>query len=119
MNVTIEYAVDSSVVNQNIIFAIAITDTMGNRLCYLSNEIVEKEIKGGTAAGRIRCRIDRLALMPDRYYLTLLCRVGSHWSDAVYEAVLFDVIGSDFYESGRMPPEGVGGNFLLDYAWID
>lgn len=67
-------------------------------------------------SGTITCRINQIPLTPGRYIVDLY--FGDHHQDldAVFEAITFDVVPSDVFGTGRIPPEGVGPIYL-PAAW--
>jgi lipopolysaccharide transport system ATP-binding protein len=58
--------------------------------------------------GRISCRVDSLPLMPGRYLVDLYLGDEHRSRDMVREAVQFDVIPSDYFGSGKLPPPSTG-----------
>jgi lipopolysaccharide transport system ATP-binding protein len=64
----------------------------------------EEPLKQGT----ITCTIDSLPLTPGTYVLDLY--LGDYYQDfdTVLEAITFEVVPSDVFGTGRLPPPGVG-----------
>ena len=65
-----------------------------------------------SSSGTIICRIEGLPLMPGPYYLDLYLGDEHRDIDIIPEAVSFDVLVSDVFGSGKMPPEVAGPIFL-------
>jgi lipopolysaccharide transport system ATP-binding protein len=67
---------------------------------------------GRVTNGAVVCSLERLPLMPGRYYLDL--SFGSELIydvDEIHEAISFDVIPADVFGSGRLPPAAAGPVF--------
>jgi len=116
--IAIGYKMRSPVKRTNILFAVVISNSSGQRVSYLSSEAVGVNFSNIRTDGEVQCIIPRLPLVPGRYSLSLMCKVGNGWSDAVYDAVYLDVVGSNFYSTGRLPPVDVAGNLLIDHDWV-
>lgn len=72
------------------------------------------EINGTT--GAFYCSIPRLPLPPGTYRFNLFSTVGGVIADWVQDAGTIDVIGGDYYGTGRLPPSSHKGVFV-DFEW--
>lgn len=62
--------------------------------------------------------IEKLSLMPGSYNVNLYSEIEGEVTDWLSNVFAFDVVESDFYESGRKVPSGQGF-ILLDYQTIN
>ncbi len=99
--------------------AVGFEDAFGCRLFTLATYLTDTAPASLRATGRLRCELDRLALAPGRYYLTLNAGPqGAAWTDVIDQAVSFDVSPSDFYGNGRLPnPDW--GRVLVRSRWSE
>jgi lipopolysaccharide transport system ATP-binding protein len=58
--------------------------------------------------GRVTCRLDRPQLMPGTYSLDLYLGTQGHNLDVVIDACRFEILPTDFFGSGRLPPRQSG-----------
>ncbi len=66
--------------------------------------------------GRIVCTLPRLALNAGHYMLNLHAAAETYVVDHVDDAVGFDVVGGDFFGTGKMP-DPRWGSVLLEQRW--
>ena len=74
-----------------------------------------------TAPVVINCHLDSLALQPGRYYFDLFLGDERRSIDSIIDAGHFDVVSSDFYGSGKLPPAKCGpmlfkGRWSIEHA---
>lgn len=99
---------------KKVVFMVFIDNDSGERICCL----VSPRFSDLPNPGEVRCLMPKLPLVPGRYALTLACQVGSEWSDWVDQTLAFEVLGSDFYASGKLPPIDHQSQVLMDYDWL-
>src|SRR2546425_835397 len=58
--------------------------------------------------GAITCHLERLPLMPGTYFLDLYLGDRQQDLDVVYEAISFDVLPTDVFGTGQLPPLSAG-----------
>jgi len=68
------------------------------------------------ASGIAICRIPKLPLVPGYYRLTVGCNTEAGQSDGVYDALIFEVVGTGFYASGLVPNRA-HGEVLFEHSW--
>ncbi len=85
-------------------------------VAFCENTTVGKGFNDLPAIGEFVCDLDRLALMPGRYKLSLRCKVGSKPVCSIPDAGGFRVAKGDFYPTGILPPPGSGPT-LLEHRW--
>ena len=69
-----------------------------------------------TAHGTISCHLDKLPLMPGMYLVDLFFGNEIHDLDVVHEAISFEIVPSDVFGSGKLPPSAAGP-FVWPATW--
>lgn len=113
-SITLGFEASQPLQGKDIVFVVLIDNTRGERICCLSSPTLTDLPN----QGEVRCLIPRLPLVPGGYALTLACQVDAEWSDWVNQTVAFEVLGSDFYSTGKLPPEEHYSQMLMDYDWL-
>jgi lipopolysaccharide transport system ATP-binding protein len=81
------------------------------------NELSGTILKGYKKNGCICCKIRRLPLVPSEYILNVSIRVlGGELLDKIQSAAKFNVIGSNYYSTGKYPDVKYGVT-LIDADW--
>ena len=100
---------------KNVLLAIGINNMYDERVCFLSNEMIGKSIEiNSTSNNYIDFAIDKIPLATGRYSLTVFCSINGIVSDWIENTFYFNIIGGDFYNTGKIVPDG-NGNILLNY----
>lgn len=68
---------------------------------------------GETCSERV-CTIKRLPLLPGRYRINIVAQCGPENLDHIEDAAQFDVIGGDYFGTGRLPDRGL---IVIDHQW--
>jgi lipopolysaccharide transport system ATP-binding protein len=98
------------------VLGLVVKSNLGVSLFSLDNRIIAGFEFEPTSSGEISCRVPRLPLMPGRYHLDLYLGDEHKSIDSVMDAIGFDVIATDIYGSGRLPPANCGP-FLWSAEW--
>lgn len=99
----------------NINIALGIDDFHGNRITHLNNELTGNEMLNiGPEVNYLDVIIDNFSLMPSNYKVTLFSSINNDIADWIISAFALKVEAGDFYNTGRLIPEGQG-NFLLQH----
>jgi hypothetical protein len=118
-DVTIELFVQPLPGFTDLRFGIQVDDFYGNRLFSVSTTLSDSPITPVTGPRRLLCSLDRLALAPGRYSLSL--NGGPLYqaeADVIDQALQLDVVESDFYGNGKMP-NAAWGPFLVRSRWTE
>jgi lipopolysaccharide transport system ATP-binding protein len=124
-SLTIELSYDNADRNEvqgSLLFRVFFSSVMGDRLFVCSTEVEPSSFTSTLpSSGLISCQIPQLQLMPGRYMIDLVCKieyggVQRALSDQVTGAAVLDVVASDFYGTGKLPPSS-SGKFLAQYKW--
>ena len=103
---------------KNLSFAIGINDDHEQRICLLSNEMLNQKIDMGEGSPDfIDIVVKEFPLAPGKYNLTMFSSVQGETADWIQNAFYFDVCSGDFYGTGKELPGGQG-NFLINYNFI-
>lgn len=100
---------------KDIALTIGINDNHEQRICLLSNEMVNQKIEN-TENNYFDIVINKFPLTPGRYNLTVFCSVKGEIADWIQNAFYLDVCSGDFYGTGKEIPNGQG-NLLIDYSF--
>jgi lipopolysaccharide transport system ATP-binding protein len=100
----------------NVEIAIGLHDSKNDPLFHLSTKVKDFSLDKLPQRGRVLCHIPRLPLYPGRYTFNLFSSVGSDISDWISNAGSIEVVSSDFFGSGKLPPQNQG-HLLVDHSW--
>ncbi len=108
-----EIEIDATTDLSNVIFSLGIDDNMGQRVAHynneLTNQVFEKITKG---KHNIDIATPKLPLKSGEYTFTLYSTVNGDIADWIQDAGSFMVESGDFYNSGKLPPEGQASIFI-------
>ncbi len=108
-----EIEIDAVTDLSNVIFSLGIDDNMGQRVAHynneLTNQVFEKITKG---KHNIDIATPKLPLKSGEYTFTLYSTVNGDIADWIQDAGSFMVESGDFYNSGKLPPEGQASIFI-------
>jgi len=110
----IKYSGESPI--RNVHTTIAIHNSLGQRVMYLSNDMVGQWFDEIPDNGEFVCNFDRFPLFPDTYSVNLHCTVNGILADWVIDATSFNVEQGDFFGTGKLPPRGYG-SVIIDHGW--
>ncbi len=100
----------------NVAFAIGINNHIGERITNLWTKTLGEDFISLPATGTVVLDIEALPLTESRYYITVFAEVNQEVADWVVDAGSFDVAFGDFYQTGKLIPDGQG-SFLMHYHW--
>jgi lipopolysaccharide transport system ATP-binding protein len=115
-NVAFRYESDGCEPLKNVHVAIGINGKYAERLIHLSTSVSGQDFTEIPSKGVIVCHIPRLPLRPGKYSFNLFSTVSGEISDWIQEAGNFEVMYSDFFGSGKLPPQD-GSSFLTEHNW--
>ena len=79
--------------------------------------MIDKIIRSASGNSlRLEFLIDELPLMPGKYDLTIFIEVNGEISDWIQNAISIDVEPGDYYNTGKLIPQGQG-TFLMNYSF--
>lgn len=90
---------------------------LGVPIFSLDNRFIPGYIFEPVTAGVITCRVPKLPLMPGRYSLDLYLGDENQSLDRIMEAINFDIIPTDIYNSGRLPYSH-SGSVVWKGEWV-
>jgi lipopolysaccharide transport system ATP-binding protein len=98
-------------------FGLIFEDAFGSRLFTAATFLSDSSVGPTQQRRKLLCRIDSLPLAPGRYSVSLVAGpIGQFQTDAIDQAVWFDVVDADYYGNGRLPNAN-WGRFLLQSHW--
>jgi lipopolysaccharide transport system ATP-binding protein len=96
---------------------LGLEDHMGTRLLTMASDHVSRTPLTFGGRQTVFCDVDELPLIPGRYSLTVLTGPSyQHPTDAIDQAISFDVAEKDFFGSGKLP-HPTEGQFLIRSCW--
>ncbi len=100
----------------NIVIGIGINDKYDQRVAFLSNELINKNINiNSDGKEYLDFIIKKMPLTIGRYNLTLFCSVNGNVADWIHHCFDFNIVSGDFYNTGKNAPEN-NGTVLLNYS---
>ncbi len=101
---------------RHLFVSIAVAGPLGEPLFLCSNELSGDDLANATAIGTFRCTIPKLPLQPGRYSLNVFAQLNGVIADWIEHAAFFEVIDSDVFGTGRLPPAS-HGPLVLQHSW--
>jgi lipopolysaccharide transport system ATP-binding protein len=102
---------------QTATIAIWVRDAFTKGMIKLATNLTGQDFSRLPASGKIVCRIPRFPLRSGRYFLDLGANMDGVKADRVIRAVTIDVVGGNFYGSGKLPGHPNDGDLLCDHNW--
>lgn len=97
-----------------IVVSYTVGEEPGNALVNLNTEDSGAEFDNLPPEGVITCAIEKLPLVPGRYFGSVFARVNGEIADWIDSAFMLDVIDGDFHGTGKMIKMG---KFLVQQKW--
>jgi len=94
-----------------------IRDAFTKGMISLSNVWTGQDLAKLPPQGEIVCKLPRFPLREGRYYIDLGANINGTKADRVSRAVVMNVIGGNFYPTGRTPKHTNDGDFLTEHSW--
>lgn len=115
--IDIEFDQQAGVSLLNFHLAFAIDDEYGQRITQFNNEATNQVFTEiSPTAKKVRIHIPKLPLKQGRYNFVLYSTVNNEVADWIQDAGYFDVEGGDFFNTGKLLPEGQG-SFYIDHSF--
>jgi lipopolysaccharide transport system ATP-binding protein len=96
---------------------VGIDDNLGRRIFTVSSQYSRSEFPALDRPLTAVCTIPDLCLLPGRYSMSISVGTSYDWSiDLIVNVVCFDVHASDYFGTGRMPPQDLGA-VLVKSQW--
>ncbi len=92
-------------------------DAFTKGLLRFGTDLTSQDFEQLPEQGQIVCRVPRFPLRAGQYYLDFGANVDGVKADRVHRAVTLDVIGGDFYGSGKTPQHPNDGDVLCEHSW--
>lgn len=99
--VRIRYAHDRAL--RDAYFGIYIETPEGTRIVWLQTRLQHGNLVTLRPEGTVSCRVPSFPLVPNTYFLSLGCGIGTEQLDFVERATHIEVVSSDFFGTGRLP----------------
>jgi lipopolysaccharide transport system ATP-binding protein len=92
-------------------------DAFTKGLLRFGTDLTAQDFEHLPEQGSIICRVPRFPLRSGQYYIDLGANVDGVKADRVIRAVTLDVVGGDFYGSGKTPRHPNDGDLLCEHSW--
>lgn len=116
-DLTVEFDVDPPFTIPNPVFFVGIDDHMGRRISTVSSQYSQAEFPTLDQPMTIACVVPDLCLLPGRYSMSICAGTAYDWAlDLIVNVASFDVHASDYFGTGRMPPQELGA-VLMKSEW--
>ncbi len=116
-DMVLEFDIDPPFTVSDPILFVGVDDSLGRRIFTVSSQYSQSEFPAFERPLTAVCTIPDLCLLPGRYSVSVCVGNPYEWSlDLVVNAASFDVHASDYFGSGRMPPQELGA-VLVKSHW--
>jgi len=96
---------------------VGVDDNLGRRIFTVSSQYSQTEFPALDRPLTAICTIPGLCLLPGRYSMSICVGTSYDWSiDLIVNVACFDVHASDYFGTGRMPPQDLGA-VLVKSQW--
>ncbi len=95
----------------NVHFAFGINDEYGQRIAQFNNEITN-QLFSDLRVDTIDIIINKVPFRQGIYSFVLFATVNNEIADWIQDAGTFEVEAGDFYNTGKLPPDGQGNIFI-------
>jgi lipopolysaccharide transport system ATP-binding protein len=116
LHVRFDYSSSLAPGNYSVDLAFNIKTLEGTIICHFGTKTTAQERMPLSSEGAFQCRIPALNLVPGTYRSNLYCEVNGEIQDWIQDAFEIEVVASDFFGSGRMPPARQGV-VLFSHSW--
>ena len=113
---TVELAFRTTTGIRNALASFAVNGPFGEPLFLCSTRLTGVELGALPTEGVFRCDLAALPLLPGRYTMNVYGEGNGGVADWIEEAAAFDVVESDFFGSGQLPPDS-HGRLVMEQAW--
>lgn len=96
--------------------ALGIDNEFGQRITQFNNETTNQLFNNINSDAIIEIKVDLLPLKRGRYSFVLYSTINNEVADWIQNAGTFDVEDGDFFNTGKLPPEGQG-NFYINHSF--
>jgi lipopolysaccharide transport system ATP-binding protein len=100
---------------KNLHLALGVNDEHGHRIAQFNNESTN-QLFTEVNSNSIEIVIPKVPFRQGKYSFVLYSTVNGEIADWIQEAGSFDVEAGDFYNTGKLPPEGQG-NIFIDHSF--
>jgi len=116
-DMVLEFDLDPPFPVLNPILFVGIDDSLGHRLFTVSSQYSQSEFPALDRPMTAVCTIPDLCLLPGRYSMSICVGTAYDWCiDMVVNVASFGVHASDYFGTGRMPPQDLGP-MLVKSRW--
>jgi lipopolysaccharide transport system ATP-binding protein len=116
-NMTLEFDLDPPFPVLDPILFVGVDDAIGRRIFTIGSQYSQSKLPALDRPTTVVCTILDLCLLPGRYSMSLCVGTAYDWSlDLLPNVASFDVHESDYFGTGRMPPQELGA-VLVKSQW--
>lgn len=101
---------------RNLNIAVGIDDEYGQRVAHLNNDLTDQLFQASADNDTVEIAIPKFPFRQGTYTFSLYAKVNGELADWVREAGNIDVEAGDFYNTGKLLPEGQG-QFLFGHSF--
>jgi lipopolysaccharide transport system ATP-binding protein len=116
VDIVVDYEAAEDLAASSVFVNVIFANEKQQRLFGTPSDIVAPELRMNSGAGRYRCRIPELPLLPGVYGYTLGIMVDQQLVDKIDEAGAIVVVDGDFHKTGRLPIKQFGDT-VVHYGW--
>jgi lipopolysaccharide transport system ATP-binding protein len=102
----------------NLYIGISITTYSEQFVTALNNKMAGDSFKSQPLEGFIICKVPKLPLMHGSFYINISLFIDDELADSIHNALSFNVLNTDFYNSGTNNCQNRQGIYIEQY-WMD
>jgi len=116
-DMVLEFDLDPAFSMPDPVLFVGIDDNLGRRIFTVSSQYSQSEFPPLNRPVTAVCTIPDLCLLPGRYSMSICVGTSYDWCiDLLVNIASFDVHASDYFGTGRMPPQDLGA-VLVKSQW--
>ncbi len=112
----VKLAYETDEPGREVTVSVAVDGPLGEPVFFCSSRLTGDLLVADRMSGDLVCELPELALLPGRYSLTFYVEVNGLVADWVRNAMYFDVIESDVFGTGQLPPPSYG-RIVVPHRW--
>lgn len=116
IKISISYQIKDNIELKGVYFCLNFYSNNGQILFQCKSSLINNKFSIKNKMGNISCMIEKFPLTPGKYFVSIWAKADGIMLDHLRNNIQINVIGGDFFNSGKLPAEGVHCT-LIDHKW--